>query len=398
MLELKHRSMKKRIVRYLKHIVITFLVLGMIAFLFGWYHGASFRYAENPLMMNWDGDGPYVFADTDSTFSVNYIRGNQEQGFYLDQKNYAVNSDIPASCHFALDATSFEFFIQNKVEIPGNTYRGNFDILAVSDIESGFKTFRDFLINNKIIDRKLNWIFGKGHLVLLGDFVDRDFSTTQVLWFIYKLEQEAEKKEGAVHFILGNHELKNMQGNFESTAPKYFHVSAILGRTQTELLGKNAFLGKWMASKNSIERINGILFTHGGLHPDLANYQTDLDEVNRIARSNYYKPYYPKAGKSLEQLLISTEKGISWYRGYFKEDLQQQDIERSLNQFNAKAIVVGHTLQPEVRSLFNGKVIGIDVKHPRDYSKSFPNKQSEGLLIKNKRYYRALHNGEIEEI
>ena len=78
----------------------------------------------------------------------------------------------------------------------------------------------------------LNWTFGNGHLVLVGDFVDRGFSTTQVLWFIYKLEQEAEKQGGYVHYILGNHELKNMQGNYESASLKYFHVAAILEKQQ----------------------------------------------------------------------------------------------------------------------------------------------------------------------
>lgn len=390
--------MKKRIFRYVKHIIITFVILGILAISFGLYHGASFRYAENPEMMNWDKDGPYLFNKNDSVVTVNYIRGNQDKGFYLDQKEYVSNSKIPAYCYFPLDDTRFEFTINSKIEIPASTYNDNAKILAISDIESGFKTFRDFLITNKVIDEKLNWTFGNGHLVLLGDFVDRDFSTTQVLWFIYKLEQEAKQNNGTVHYILGNHELKNMQGNFENTSPKYYHVSSILKKQQTDLYGANSFLGKWMSSKNSIEKINGILFAHGGIHPDLAKYKTNLDEVNQTIRSNYYKPYYPNPEKNLEQLLISSHKGIAWYRGYFKDDLTQEIVEQGLKQFNAKSIVVGHTLQSKVNKKHNGKVIGIDVKHPKDYSKSIPNKKSEGLLIENNQYYRVFHNGEKQEI
>jgi len=254
------------------------------------------------------------------------------------------------------------------------------------------------LINNKVVDQKLNWTFGNGHLVLLGDFVDRDFSTTQVLWFIYKLDVEAKQKGGTVHFILGNHELKNMQGNFENTSPKYYHIASILEKRQTDLYGTNSFLGKWMSSKNTIEKINGILFTHGGLHPDLSSYKTTLDEVNQLIRSNYYKPFYPNPKKNMEQLLISSNKGIAWYRGYFKDDLSQHAVEEGLHKFNATSIVVGHTLQSKVNRQYNGKVIGIDIKHPKDYSKSFPNQKSEGLLIENNRYFRVLHNGERKEI
>jgi len=390
--------MKKRIFRYVKHIITTFVVLGVLAISFGLYHGASFRYAENPEMMNWDKDGPYVISKNDSVVTVNYIRGNQDKGFYLDKTEFTSNSEIPAYCYFPLDSTRFEFNINSKIEIPKNTYNNSAKILAISDIESGFKTFRDFLIANKVIDGKLNWTFGNGHLVLLGDFVDRDFSTTQVLWFIYKLEQDAKQKGGTVHYILGNHELKNMQGNFENTSPKYYHVSSILRTPQTDLYGSNSFLGKWMSSKNSIEKINGILFVHGGIHPDLAKYTTNLDEVNQIIRSNYYKPYYPNPEKSLEQLLISSHKGIAWYRGYFKDDLTQKVVEQGLNKFNAESIVVGHTLQSEVNKQYNGKVIGIDVKHPKDYSKSIPNQKSEGLLIEGKQYYRVLHDGEKEAL
>lgn len=390
--------MKKRILRYAKHIALTVLILGTFGVLFGLYHGASFHYGDNPIMMNWDKDGPYVFYKNDSLLSVNYIKGNQDTGFFLDQKDYAIHSNIPAFCYFPLDSTSFGFSINTGFRRPINTYNDHNKILAVSDIESGFKTFRDFLINNKVIDKTLNWTFGTGHLVLVGDFMDRGFSTTQVLWFIYKLEQDATKQGGFVHFILGNHELKNMQGNYESTSPKYFHVAAILEKKQTELYDSGSFLGQWMASKNTIELINGTLFTHGGIHPKLADYNINLDDINRIASNNYYKPYYPKREKSIDQLLTSTSTGISWYRGYFKDNLTQIDIDRGLNKFKAKSVVVGHTLQSEVNRQYNGKVIGIDVKHPKDYHKNFPNSKSEGLLIEGDKYYRVLHTGEKKEI
>jgi hypothetical protein len=329
---------------------------------------------------------------------VNYIKGNQDDGFFLDQKNYSINSKIPAFCYFPLDSTSFEFAIKTDFKTPKNTYNDNNAILAISDIESGYKTFRDFLINNKVIDNNLNWTFGTGHLVLVGDFVDRGFSTTQVLWFIYKLEQDATQQGGFVHFILGNHELKNMQGNYESASPKYFHVSAILEKQQNELYDSNSLIGRWMASKNTLELINGNLFAHGGIHPDIVDYNLNLDEINRIISINYYKPYYPKKENTKEQFLTSTNTGISWYRGYFKDDLTQEDVESGLNVFNAKSIVVGHTLQSKVNRQYNGKVIGIDVKHSKDYHKNWPNKKSEGLLIEENKYYRVFANGEKKEI
>ena len=276
------------------------------------------EYRNDPHAINLEKEGPYVFYETDSTLNVNYIKGNKTDGFYLDQKEYAIKEGIPTSCYFPLDESTFDFTINANIEIPNSTYSDNEPILAVSDIESGYKTFRDFLITHKVIDENLDWIFGKGHLVLVGDFVDRGFSTTQVLWFIYKLEQEAKKQGGHVHFIIGNHELYNMQGKFKSASYKYYGVASILGKQHHDLYNKNSFIGKWMASKNTMELINGHLFTHGGIHPDIADYDITIEQVNKINRDHYDQSYFPKPKKSVAQLILSNKNGICWYQRLFQ--------------------------------------------------------------------------------
>jgi len=386
-------DMKKRIIRYLKNIFGTLVVLFIIGVITLIALNGSFEYGNNPLSINLDKEGPYVFYDTDSTYTVNYIRGNKTDGFYLDRKAYATTEDVRAKCYFMLDSSNFGFTLKSEFLTPKTTYLDNQPILAISDIESGYKAIRDFLMVNKVIDKNLNWTFGKGHLVLVGDFVDRGFSTTQVLWFIYKLEQEAKKQGGHVHFIIGNHELYNMQGKYESASYKYYGVASILGKQHHDLYNQHSFIGKWMASKNTLERINGNLFAHGGIAPDLAAYDVTINKVNQINRANYRHPYFPKANESVEQLILSNKKGICWYRGYFNDDLSQEDVEKGIDMFDAKAIVVGHTLQRRVKKLYNGKVFAIDVKHPKDYNKNWPNKKSEGLLITDGNYFRVLANG-----
>ncbi|MCX2679073.1 metallophosphoesterase [Galbibacter sp. EGI 63066] len=385
--------MKRRILKYFKHIFATILVLLSIAVVTIWSLNGTIYYADNPVKRNWIQEGPYIFFENNSVISVNHITGNKEDGMRVGRKEYHIGSKIKTSSYFNLDGSHFEFAIDANIHTPKAIYEDSNKILAISDVESGYKTFRDFLINNKVINKDLEWTFGNGHLVLVGDFVDRGFSTTQVLWFIYKLEQEAKKSGGRVHFILGNHEIKNLQGDYRKASPKYFYAATILGKQQYELYNENSFIGRWMASKNTLELINGNLFLHGGLHPAITNYDTSIEEINSIVRQNYRQVYYPKKEKNLKQLLISTTKGPSWYRGYFYDDLSQEEIEKGLNQFNAKAIIVGHTPQFKVKKMYNGKVFGIDVIHPKDYKKTFPPQQSEGLLIENNKYYRALHTG-----
>ncbi|MDY0780227.1 metallophosphoesterase [Tenacibaculum sp. IB213877] len=390
--------MKKRILRYLKHIFATILILLTIGVCILVYLNGSLNYGQNEKRYDLSHEGPYIFYENDSIVTVNYVKGNKTDGFYTDQKRHLVNDVITGNCYFPLDSSNFQFPIKYNFEIPKAIYNDGNKILAISDIESSYKTFRDFLISNKVIDKQLNWIFNKGHLVLVGDFVDRGFSTTQVLWFIYKLEQEAIKHGGNVHFILGNHELKNLQGQYKSAEQKYYAVASILGKQQFNLYDQNSFLGKWMSTKNTIELINGVLFTHGGIHPEIAELNITLNDLNQINRDNYYKTYYPKPEKNIDQLILSTKKGICWYRGYFKDDLSQEKVEKGIKKFNATAVVVGHTIQSEVKKYFNGKVFAIDVKHPNDYLKSWPNKKSEGLLIENNTFYKVLHTGKKQKL
>jgi len=390
--------MKKRILIYFKHIGFTLLFLGVMSGCAGFYLGAVVHYNQHPKMYDLNKDGPYVFYQNDSLLNLNYVRGNKKEGFFVESEVFPIDSVITKTCFFPLDSTYFRFEIKAEFEIPASEYSDNNAILAISDIEGGYKALRDFLVNNKVVDEKLNWIFGSGHLVFVGDFVDRGNSVTQVLWFIYKLEQDAKKQGGSVHYIIGNHELKNFQGKFESASPKYSGIAAILGKRQHELYDSTSFLGRWMTSKNSMEIINGTIFVHGGIHPDIKKYTTTPTEINQLSRKNYYTSYFPKPIKTLEEFVISTHDGISWYRGYFNDDISQVAIDSVLDKFGAKAIVVGHTIQSKVKRRFNGKVIGIDVVHDKDYQSTWPTPVSEGLLIKGDLYYRVLESGKKIEI
>ncbi len=188
-----------------------------------------------------------------------------------------------------------------------------------------------------------------------------------------------------------------MQGNHRYAKSKYNYIASILGKKQFELYSKNSFIGRWLESKNTIELINGNLFVHGGVSPELGKTKLDIDELNKLIRENYYKPYFrQKNGSEIKEILTSPKKSPYWYRGYYKNDLLQQDVENGLEMFNAKTVIVGHTVQSKVNRKYKGKVIGIDVKHPQDYYDYFPKRKSEGLLIDNEKYYFA--NGEMKEM
>jgi hypothetical protein len=77
----------------------------------------------------------------------------------------------------------------------------------------------------------------------------------------------------------------------------------------------------------------------------------------------------------------------------FKDNLSQEEVEKGLDKFAAKAVVVGHTLQWSVKKLYQSKVFAIDVKRPNDYESHFPPRISEGLLIEADNFYRLMSDG-----
>ncbi|MFC3092966.1 hypothetical protein DRW07_01940 [Alteromonas sediminis] len=385
--------MMKTILLYLKHFIVVTCLLLLTGFASLVAMQGSIAFGTDELAYKVGDEGPHIFHNQDS-LDVMYIRGNRETGFSIEKTHFSSNETIDIEVYFPKDGSRFSLPFTAHYETPASHYNDAQPIFVMSDLEGNLATFRDFLLQHNVIDAGLTWQFGQGHLVLLGDMVDRGYATTQLLWFIYKLEQEAKLAGGSVHMIIGNHEIKNMQGNMKSAANKYIPIAGMLGKHHAELFGEDAAIGRWLASKNVVESINGYLFTHGGIHPEIAALGLSLDDINQTIRSAYRQYYYPREDYSHDQhLLISNKTGPAWYRGYFKDEVSEKQMDETLTAFNAKAIVVGHTLQFSVNSQFDGKLYAVDVKHPEDYTDNFPFKASEGLLLKDGQAYRLLDDG-----
>ncbi|MBL0940904.1 MAG: metallophosphoesterase [Gemmatimonadaceae bacterium] len=377
--------------RRLAQFGVSLIVLAAILVTFGMIIGADAHLFENPKAYQLAGE-VHVFRDS-ARVTAHTIRGDNDHGFSVDTAEFSAETSGQIRVAFPADSSAFDVSIAPHANTPVPVANDGQPIIAISDIESGFGAFKQFLLANGVADAALNWKFGKGHLVLVGDFVDRGASTTQVLWAAYKLEQSARQSGGTVHFIIGNHEIKNLQANFQTANEKYFHIAGILGKQQVQLFDDRSVLGQWLSSKNVVEVINGVAFVHGGLHPDIAKYGSSVEEINRIVREGYRIPYYSPVTVTKESFLRSGTTGPAWYRGYFKDDLSQQQVEQGLKAVGARAVVVGHTLQGKVNSRYDNKVFAIDVKHPKDYLTSFPFRSSEGLLIKDGKFFRLTEDG-----
>ncbi|HYF03014.1 MAG TPA: metallophosphoesterase, partial [Patescibacteria group bacterium] len=207
-------------------------------------------------------DGPYVFYRDGKLIVKSLRKSNDEINVRVD--TFLNRSTANLMCYVDESTDSFPILLKDTLLTEPSRYDLPERIFAISDIEGNYKAFKNILVGAGVIDTQNNWTFKDGHVVLVGDFFDRGTSVTETLWLIYKLEGEAEKAGGKVHFILGNHEMMNMYGNLKYLEDKYLKNAKLIDEKYKDFYWTESELGRWLRTKNIAEQIGTILFVHGG--------------------------------------------------------------------------------------------------------------------------------------
>ena len=316
--------------------------------------------ANDSLVVN---DGPYVFIEKD----------------YLVEKRI-VNGEVRTK------DIVFDTY-ETKYKPEASVYKNVDKIVALSDIHGQFDLAIEILKNNKVIDADMNWSFGTGHFVIVGDIFDRGPKVTETLWFVYNLERQAEQSGGKVHFLLGNHEYMVLHKDLRYLHKKYIKASELLETSYDELFGINTVLGRWLRSKATLLKINDNLFVHGGVSPEFLVDGFKLKKINRVMRKSIDRDKTEmKAGPFYDKYYRS--KGPIWYRGYFQDNLEESVIDAILAQVDSNHLVVGHCSQDQVLYLYNQKIFAVD-------SSIKNGEYGEVLFINVGSYSRGTMQGEI---
>jgi hypothetical protein len=274
-------------------------------------------------------------------------------------------------------------------------------IIAIGDLHGDYENFVRILKNPRVglVDDDLHWTGGKTHLVQTGDILDRGDDARKILDLLMRLEKEAEAAGGMVHVLLGNHEELTITGislgypdyvspkQFVSFLPddfrkarekKYISGLSAAEQAQAQTLGedldKNPFLlnfwtgvlgeirkrndplasltyidefnrtyGKWLLKKNSIIKINDIIFTHGGINLEFSTWKIkDINDLFRMELWAYaLRPTNPQmGGEPLTPRLVYNPQSPLWYR---QDDTSSQaEVDQILANLEASRMVVGH--------------------------------------------------------
>lgn len=273
-------------------------------------------------------------------------------------------------------------------------------IVAFGDIHGDYEQFTHLLTTAGLIDTRGKWTGGRTHFVQLGDVTDRGPDSRKIIDLIMRLEREARRAKGQVHFVIGNHEAMNMVGD-----TRYVHAgeyeafrTSSSGRRLDDLYDRTVDrikantpeedwpvfdeahranwdadhppgyvelrrawapggkYGKWLLKHHAVIRINDIVFMHGGIGPKYANHSRD--DLNGRVTADL------RTGIFDSEAFIMDEQGPLWYRGLVmnREIDETPNVDTLLDTHGVSHIVVGHTpLVGAVFPRFGNKVILIDV-------------------------------------
>jgi hypothetical protein len=343
-------------------------------------------------------------------------------------------------------------------------------IVAIGDVHNNFDGLVAILQRAGLTDQHNHWKGGKTTFVQVGDLLDRGPKPREVMDLMMALEKEAPQTGGRVVSLLGNHEVMNMMGDLRYVTPENYasfadansdqrqkaayaeylkwkdgHASLLaelpqpmelteaewMARhpagfvEQRQALSPKGEYGKWLRGHAAVAEIDGVIFLHGGISPELAKTKVDainnrihdeikvfdsskeylqnenlilpffnLQEIYNVLRAEISAELKSHAPANTErqakiQGFLKHEDWFSvrvdgpvWFRGYdqWSEEEGAPQVSKILEGYKATDIVVGHTVQKggRIRSRFGNKVFLIDTGMLSSY---YPGGRASALEI-----------------
>jgi len=325
-------------------------------------------------------DGPYVFYRNNEIL-VKTIEVNGANTYI-----YTDPASVELICRFPDEADSFYVELKDELVTEQSTFSLPQKFLAISDIEGNLEAFIMLLSDAGIIDENYEWIFGDGHLFFVGDMFDRGENVTECLWLLYKLEGEAEAQGGKIHFVMGNHDMMNLIYDFRYVSSKYILNAQLIDETLETVYATDTELGRWLRTKNIIEKVDPLIFVHGGISPAVAALELSFDTMNYWGRYRMDDECPTYVGQTING---GSDTGLYWYRGMAEEDLTQIQVDAILDTLGAEKIIIGHTVFDNITFLYNDRVVCIDLDHEDNYLDGF----MEALYFEDGEFFNFYTNG-----
>jgi len=252
-------------------------------------------------------------------------------------------------------------------------------IVAIGDLHADLGVTRRVFQLAGATNERDDWIGGSLTIVQLGDIIGRSDDERQVLDFLFAIRDKAEAGGGAVHVLLGNHEVFGGRVDNQAVGPNPFpgfeglpgldlddprlQILPPHQRARGAALMAGGPYARRLAEFPTVLRLGDTIFAHGGVVPRWARYGIDRinGEVSRWLMGDGPEPVSSRG--------VDDGDTVMWTR-QFSAAVDEDDcdvLDESLEILGAKRMVVAHTVHPTITSRCDRKVWAIDVGMSRAY-------------------------------
>jgi hypothetical protein len=321
-------------------------------------------------------------------------------------------------------------------------------LLCVGDVHGDVGALKEFLTIARVYDPLTDsWCGDNAIVVQCGDILDRGSQELQCMQLLARLSHQAQRHDGKVIVLVGNHEILNAMGlfHFAPSDEEYEERvgSAVDRQLQTpawRLQYVNNRPARWasyepggllaaslLANMKVSVKVGRTVLVHAGLRPEHIRQYGGIEGMNQafrdwiqlsvtsgwggenpvtynnrgrywsinqavqdaLKRRNYYQNSIPKflAGGA-------GSNGPIWMRDYSspsdmppKNPHAQAMIDETLDLLNADRMVMGHTIQRQINCALDGKAWRVDVGASRGCSAGIPEVLEIARVCVDKEYY-----------
>jgi hypothetical protein len=240
-------------------------------------------------------------------------------------------------------------------------------IIAIGDVHGDITGLSCILFQLNLIDRRGHWKGNRTHLILNGDLVGGK-NARLLVQFVIRLEKEALTSGGAVHPLLGNHDIqvlfKKYQNHKGKTLFQKYRVTGAKKRTIKDSFSGCTAFALWLQERNAVIKIGPTIFSHAGLNTWAFHHHPERINATIRAWIRFWQgvdvqpnPKTQWVAFGPKEVWFPQSTGPLWTRSYkvagdtdpktnsangpTAPDLK--DVTKLLNKYNAHRMVIGHS-------------------------------------------------------
>jgi hypothetical protein len=269
--------------------------------------------------------------------------------------------------------------VQAQAPAGGDVPPGPGRVVVIGDLHADIGATRRAFQLAGATDGNDAWIGGALQVVQLGDIIGRSDDEREVLDFLFAVRARAAAGGGAVHVLIGNHEVMGGRVDNQAVGPDPFpgfeglpgldlddprlQILPRHQRARGAALMAGGPYAQRLAEFPTVLRLGETIFVHGGVVPRWARY--GIERINADV-SQWLRTGGPEPDSSRG---VDDGDRVMWTR-QFSAAVDERDcaqLEESLAILGARRMIVAHTVHDAVTARCGGQVWAVDVGMSRAY-------------------------------